>query len=413
VEIFSAPIDHGLLFREANACQELPAGSSTFPGKVSPSQAIPFQEQAVMKRILFAVGVACSLCAVGWAPGQARAEELEPKIKDAVNKGLDWLAKQQHRDGHWEAAGGQYAPAMTGVSGMALLMEGSTIREGKYANNIQRAVNWFMARSQPNGLLCNPGGAEAGRYMYGHGFGLLFLATVYGEEEDDTRRRKLEEILTRAVQFTGKAQTNRGGWGYVSAADGGNFDEGSVTITQMQAVRAARNAGIVVPKEIIDKGIKYLKDSTNGQGGVIYSLAGGGGGDGRPALTAAAISCGFSAGEYNSELVKRWFKFCQTHIPITTGGGFNRFGHDEYTHYYYSQAMYILGDEGWAKLFSGAKESDSLTWSKYRKATFDNLLRSQGSDGSWNGGHVGPVFITAVHLSMLQLDKATLPIYQR
>ena len=40
--------------------------------------------------------------------------------------------------------------------------------------------------------------------------------------------------------------------------------------------------------------------------------------------------------------------------------------------------------------------------------TFDNLIRSQQTDGSWTGGHVGPVFITAVHLSILQLDNATL-----
>ena len=42
---------------------------------------------------------------------------------------------------------------------------------------------------------------EAGRYMYGHGFALLFLACVYGEEEDGDRRKKLEDILTRAVKF--------------------------------------------------------------------------------------------------------------------------------------------------------------------------------------------------------------------
>ena len=344
--------------------------------------------------------------------GRARADELDAKVKQSVAKGLDWLAKQQNRDGHWEAGGGQYAPAMTGVAGMALLSEGSTTREGKYANNIRKARDWFMSRSQPNGLLCNPGGMEAGRYMYGHGYGLLFLSTVYGEEEDDTIRRKLEDILTRAVAYCGRAQTNRGGWGYVSAVDGGNFDEGSVTITQMHAVRAARNAGIVVPKEIIDRGIKYLKESTNGQGGVIYSLAGGGGGDGRPSLTAAAISCGFSAGEYNGELIKKWFKFCQTHVPLHLGGG-NRFGHDEYTHYYYAQALYILGDKGWERLFPNSKDSDVLSWSKYKKSVFDGLIRSQGSDGGWTGGMVGPVFITSVNLTILQLDKATLPIYQR
>ncbi len=340
----------------------------------------------------------------------ARADELPKEYQDCINKGLDWLAKQQYADGHWDAQGGQYPVTMTGISGMAMLMEGSTIKEGKYAERIRKAVDWLMARSMPNGMLGNPNiPGEAGRYMYGHGFALLFLSCVYGEEDDGDRRRRLEDIITRAVTFSGRAQTTRGGWGYISAADGSDFDEGSVTITQVQAVRAARNAGIVVPKEIIDKAVKYLKDSTQ-NGGVIYSLAGGGGGDGRPALTAAAISCGFSAGEYNSPLVKSWFKFCQQHIPLLGGG---RFGHDEYTHYYFAQAVYVLGDEGWAKMFPESREGDRLTWTKYRKSTFDNLIRSQGGDGSWSGGHVGPVFITAVHLTILQLDNATLPIYQR
>ena len=102
-----------------------------------------------------------------------------------------------------------------------------------------------------------------------------------------------------------------------------------------------------MPAEAITEGIGYLQECTNGQGGIIYSLGGGGGGDGRPALTAAGISCGFSAGDYNSPLVKQWFKFCKTAVPGLGGG---RFGHDEYTHYYWAQAMYILGDDGWAKL---------------------------------------------------------------
>ena len=60
-----------------------------------------------------------------------------------------------------------------------------------------------MKRSQPNGLIGNPNNpTEASRYMYGHGFGLLFLACVYGEEEDGDRRKKLEKILTKAVEFT-------------------------------------------------------------------------------------------------------------------------------------------------------------------------------------------------------------------
>src|SRR5262249_14402460 len=163
---------------------------------------------------------------------------------------------------------------MTAMAGMALLMEGSTVRDGKYAERISKAADWLMDRAQRNGLIGNPNNpTEAGRYMYGHGFGLLFLSQVYGEGGDAERRKRLEGILTRAVDFTGKAQTPRGGWGYLSSMDGGGFDEGSVTITQMQALRAARNAGIVVPKGIIDKAHDYLKKCTTPRGGIIYSLA--------------------------------------------------------------------------------------------------------------------------------------------
>jgi hypothetical protein len=342
----------------------------------------------------------------------ARSEELPPKVKEAVDRGLKWFADTQHRDGHWEANGGQYPTSMTALAGMTMLMEGSTLREGKYADNLRRAVDWLMDRAQPNGLIGNPNNpTEAARYMYGHGFGMLFLSCVYGEEEDGDRRKKLEKILTKGVEFTGKAQTDRGGWGYVSAADGGNFDEGSVTITQMQALRAARNAGVIVPKSIIDKALKYLKDSTTPRGGVIYSLAHGGaavGGE-RPPLTAAAISCGFSAGEYNSELPKKWIEFCRTAIPVGRG----RIGHDEYLHYYYAQAMYVLGENRYGQMFPKASKEDWLTWSKYKAAMFEHLLASQNRDGSWSGGYIGPVFTTATYLTILQLENGTLPIYQR
>src|SRR5438309_7946235 len=251
-----------------------------------------------------AAGLACLVRGSG-----AAADEVPKEYQAATAKGVDWVARNQARDGHWEAIGGQYPSAMTGLGGMALLMEGSTLREGKYADHIRRATDWLMDRSQSNGLLANPNvAAEAGRYMYGHGFGTLFLAQVYGEEEDNDRRRKLEDVLTRAVGFIGKAQSSRGGWYYTSAADGHDADEGSVTVTQVQALRAAKNSGIAVPKSTIDKAVKYLENSTTDNGGVIYSLSQAGGramGGGQPALTAAAIACGFNSGEYNSPLVKK------------------------------------------------------------------------------------------------------------
>src|SRR5262245_35870257 len=173
-----------------------------------------------MNRIL-GCRVLCVCIVLGMVrPG--RADELPEAVQAAVQRGLEFLDRTQHRDGHWSANDGQsYPTAMTGLGGMAFLMEGSTLREGRYSQNIRRAVEWFLERTQPSGLLGNPNNpTEANSYMYGHGFGMLFLACAFGEEEDAARRQRLEKILTRAVEFCGKAQTDHGGWGYLSAAEG-------------------------------------------------------------------------------------------------------------------------------------------------------------------------------------------------
>ncbi len=361
-------------------------------------------------RFLLLIASAGLMATVHASP--AAAEELPPKLQKATEKALDWLARQQHRDGHWEASGGQFASAMTGIAGMALLMEGSTMREGKYANNIRRAVDWLMEHTQPSGLIGEVNAPNQGLgYMYGHGFGMLFLSQIYGEEEDAERRRRLEDLLTRAVKFCCRAQTSRGGWGYLSALDGNDFDEGSVSVTQVQALRAARNAGIVVPREAIDKTHQYLKNCTTSRGGLIYSLQSGGGPE-RPTITVAAVASMFSTGEYNSELAKRWLKFVKPVVPIDTVGR-DQFGHSEYTHYYYAQVIYMLGEDGYGKLFPQSPTSDRLTWSRYKKAFFAFLERTQNADGSWTGTAIGQVYTTSCYLTILQLDKGVLPFYQR
>jgi squalene cyclase len=357
-----------------------------------------------------------SLClAVGvlsGAPAVLPAEELRPQDQEMVDKGLEWLAKQQYRDGHWETPAGQFATAMTGIAGTTLLMEGSTLREGKYKDNIRRAVDWLMRMTQPSGLIGEINAPNQGLgYLYGHGFSVLFLSQIYGEEEDEERRRKLEDILTRAVQFMSACQTSRGGWGYVSAKDGRDFDEGSVTVTQVQALRAARNAGIPVPRKTIDMTHEYLRKCTTERGGMIYSLASGGGPE-RPTITVAAIASMFSTGEYDSPLAKRWLKFVKPKIP-TDAVGSNQFGHSEYTHYYYAQVIYTLGEDGYAKLFPTSKPGDRLTWSGYKKTFFEFLRRKQNKDGSWTGVPIGQVYTSCCYLTILQLDKGVLPIYQR
>ena len=338
------------------------------------------------RNMLLAVAVAmvCSTAAVA-------ATNVE--VDRTVARGLEWLANHQSHSGHWTANSGEaYPTAMTALAGMALLSEGSTATQGKYSPNIRKAVDYLLSRCRSNGLIGDP--ARDSRYTYGHGFAMLFLSQVLGEEEDADRRKELIERLTRAVEFTGRAQTPGGGWGYVSSRDGGGFDEGSTTITQVQALRGCRNAGVPVPKEIIDKAVTYIKKCTDPDGGVRYQLAGGGGG--RPPITAAAVACLFNAGEYDSEYVPKILAYCKRTLGDTSEQGAS--GHWHYAHYYYAQVLYREGGK---------------TWEAYRDKVFSRLVSEASSDGSWSQSYIGPVFTTSINLTILQLPKGTLPIYQR
>lgn len=344
-------------------------------------------------------------------PGrEARAEKQDPKVKAAVDKALDYLAKRQRRNqGYWEANRGQYRVAMTALVANALLCEGSTTTRGKYAPNIRRAVDYLIRMSRPNGLI---GYENDYHYTYGHGYSMLFLSQVYGEEEDVERREKLRDVLTRAVIFSGQAQTVAGGWGYVSAKDGNGFDEGSTCITQVQGLRACRNAGIPVPKQIIDRAQDYIKECTiktgAQKGGLQYSLKSRGAA--RPPITAAALAGLFSSGDYKSEYVQMLSDFCDKNVWPGGGNAINN-SHWHYMHYYYAQAMYRRG--GLGDTVEERQKNEKL-WQDYFKDIGGQIIRTQGSTGGWaDGNHVGDVYTTAMNATILQISNGFLPIYQR
>jgi MoxR-like ATPase len=221
---------------------------------------------------------------------------VTPKTADAIDRGLAFLARTQGRDGAWRnrTGYGGYPVAMSALAGLALLAGGNTTTQGPYAPNVDRVTDFLLGCRTPSGLIARMDEAE-GRPMYGHGFATLFLAQVYGMTEDADRQARIREVLQRAVELTGRSQSPLGGWIYMP--DGGG-DEGSVTITQLQALRACRNAGIAVPKEVIDRALKYLELSFRSDGGIAYRARQSG--PSRPPITAAAVCCWFNCGDYDN-----------------------------------------------------------------------------------------------------------------
>jgi len=340
------------------------------------------------RQALLTLGGAAALSLAGTAP--VPAAKRDPKWETAIDRGLKWVAKNQSTQGHWTAGG--YPAAMTALAGTALVGSGSTTTQGPYAKHIRKAVDFLLSKLRDNGLIGDP--RNDNRYTYGHGFSMLFLSQVLGEEQDEEVREELVNACTKAVEFSVRAQAPTGGWGYVSTKDQPDFDEGSTTITQVQGLRGCRNAGIVVPGEAIEKAKEYIYACRNADGGISYSSRNRG--SSRPAITAAALATLYNAGAYDDKHVPQMLEYCKKNLQNLSEGP-NSFGHWHYTYLYYAQVMYRQGEKEWAP---------------FRDKLYNKIVGEQTGDGSWTG-NIGPIYVTACNLIMLQFDKSYLPIFQR
>ncbi len=304
--------------------------------------------------------------------------ELTPPVRKAVRKGLLWLARRQATDGSY-GRGNQVA--ITALAGIAFMAGGNLPGQGPYGANEARALHYVLSQCRQSGLIA---GADDGEPMYGQGFATLFLAEIYGESHAPELRQKLQ----RAVRLIVQTQNNQGGWRYQPMPMDGDI---SVTICQVMALRAARQAGIAVPRRTIQKAIGFVRRLQNPDGGFSYMLNMRGSDFPR---TAAGVALLFYAGVYRGRVIDSAMAYMLNCLP---GNPQNNQGNFFYGNYYGVQAMFLAGGRWWAKW-----------WPAIRTV----LLARQSADGNWIGG-AGASYATAMALIILQVPDRLLPILQK
>jgi len=311
----------------------------------------------------------------------AEPTEVTAESTAAVERGLVWLAQQQADDGSYGSLS-HYGPhvGITGLAGLAFISNGSTPGRGPYGAQVSRALDFVLDHASESGLLA----AETSHGpMYGHGFATLFLAEVYGM----TRRDDTRETLRRAIRLIVNTQNEEGGWRYQPVRADADL---SVTICQVMALRAARNAGVYIDKSVIDHAIDYVRASQNPDGGFRYMLNSGGSAFARSAAGVAALQY---AGIYTGEELQRGLEYIKRFTPPKE----QTVGHYFYGHYYAAQAMFLAGDEYWRNW-----------WPSVR----DELIQKQSAEGFWRG-QAGQEYGTAMALIILQIPNRLLPIFQK
>jgi prenyltransferase beta subunit len=246
-------------------------------------------------------------------------------------------------------------------------------------------LDFVLASCQESGLIASD---QSHGPMYGHGFATLFLGEIYGMTQDDNVKEKLQ----KAVRLIQRTQNREGGWRYMPVPYDADI---SVTICQVMALRSARDAGIKVEKETIDRAIRYVRNCQNPDGGFSY-MAGQGGGSGF-ARSAAGIASLYYSGVSEGDEINRGLGYLKQFIPRKANpGNAEAEGHYYYGNYYAVQAMFLAGGEYWADFYPAIREQ--------------LIARQSKTTGAW-AGDVSEEYATAMALIILQMPNRYLPVY--
>jgi hypothetical protein len=329
--------------------------------------------------------------------GSASRGMITPEADRAIERGLAFLAARRHGDGSFGTNAYTGNTAITSLGAMAFMAAGHQPNRGLYGRIVTDALRYVLSKENPDGrhpgfLHYQPGTPHGP--MYGHGFATLFLAEVSGMIHEKALRAEVRKKLHLAVKLILTSQNADGGWRYNPEPREADL---SVTICQIMALRAARNAGVYVPKSRVDACVKYVKAcQTLPDGWFRYmKQLGGGGGHQGFARTAAGVCALYSAGVYRGREVEAGLRFLLHNKPR---GGFGRPDmHYFYGHYYAVQAMWTAGGKYWSEWFPAIR---------------DELLARQDAGGYWIDqicSHYG----TAMACIILQVPNNYLPILQK
>jgi hypothetical protein len=321
--------------------------------------------------------------------------------EEAVMLGLAWLTQAQQPDGGFVYDRGRTAdtaPA-TGMAVLAFLGAGQSHKEGRYKQTVQAGLDWLVKDlGGANGL--RDGHFRGAGDMYGQGIATLALCEAYGMTQDAA----LKAPAQAAVEYIQKAQLRNGSWGYRSGDPPGDT---SIVGWQVQALHAAKLAGLAVDDQVLARAMKFLDFAGAGQNKSMYGYRDSRQAEPATSRTAIGLLCRYYADGWRT--TTPGFAEGTTGLLRRAPGPKSGEAFDLYYYYYATQVVRFHGGEPWRDWNEGKKQADGTRNGGMPDWLIARQVRTPANRGSWDpepgwfGTHCGRLGTTAICLLTLEV----------
>jgi len=285
------------------------------------------------------------------------------ECEEAVVKSLTWLQLQQNADGSW---GRSKKISMTGLVLLAYLGHCETPQSTQFGETVLNGMLFLIDQGMQNDgyFFAN---RQGNAWVYEHAIAVYALAESYAFTAEMTMEiPNLREVVEKGTDIILDGQHSSGGWDYNYNKSSGRGGDTSIVGWQVQALKAAQNAGYGTKfgaEDVLMRSVtaahKYLENMQSKEGVFGYSSRGRGISYG---LQGVGALC-FQMFGKEGRPVRNALKIAQD-TPLD----YNAADANLYGWYYTTQAMFFKGGTYWEK------------WNdKWR----DQILNNQGSDGAW------------------------------
>ncbi len=317
------------------------------------------------------------------------------ETQDAVRTGLEWLKRNQRKNGSWSMRGpyrdGGYSENDTAATAMALLAflaDGHTHKSGEHQKVVEKGIKFLVGQQDRKGFFAR--GARGHERMYGQAQASIAICELYGMTKDSWLRPRAQ----LAVEFAEDAQSPEGGWRYQPRTD----SDTSVTGWFVMALESARSAGLEVDLSRLAYVNDFL-DTTSSFEDAAYAY------QARSPPTAAMTAEGL--------LCRQHLGWLRDHPPMRRGVNalletpISMSDRDVYYWYYATQVLHHFGGEPWRE------------WNAVMRVQLPRAQIKDGREaGSWApqtdrwGENAGRLYTTCLSLYCLEVYYRHMPLYQ-